>query len=394
MKPTKSNTFCHYPFKSLALKNWQKDKLGTPWVCCKMGDNNVDLGITPENLTPDQIFNHPRLEKLRYNALNNIQDEACVTCWKQEQKNNISKRLLSEGTGTTNLTTLDLTISNQCNLRCRMCNPGNSNQLMIDYKFFKDNDLFLDIQGATNFDFVASAPVDVRNSLQFKWLLQNTHKITTLEVSGGEPFYDKNLIHLLDKYIENNDAKNTTLHFHTNGTLFTEDLCNKLLQFKNNQHTISVDGVGKVYEYIRYPQSFSMLENSIKNYINIVNPSVLWFNLVLTAHNLFNLEEYKAWVDTFDVPTKHIVLSEVHSSTRGVSLKNLPVDILKQSKQKYSKTNIENLTTMIDDAIHNNIGNTKKLYQETILFDQSRNQRYEKYLDKNIVNVLKILDKH
>jgi hypothetical protein len=154
-----------------------------------------------------------------------------------------------------------------------------------------------------------------------------------------------------------------------------------------------VDGVGKVYEYIRYPQSFSMLENSIKTYINIVNPSVLWFNLVLTAHNLFNLEEYKAWVDTFDVPTKHIVLSEVHSSTRGVSLKNLPADILKQSKQKYSKTNIENLTTMIDDAIHNNIGNTKKLYQETILFDQSRNQRYEKYLDKNIVNVLKILDK-
>ena len=388
MQPTTSNTYCHYPFNSIALKDWTKEKIGRPWVCCKMGNSNVDLGIDAEELTPEQIFNHPRLEQLRHNALNNIKDDACTTCWNEEERNIVSSRLLSRGSNNTELTTLDLTISNQCNLRCRMCNPGNSNKLMIDYKFFKENDTLLDVQGATNFNFVPTAPLDVSKSLQFKWLLDNTNQITRLEASGGEPFYDKNLIKLLDQYIANNDAKNTTLHFHTNGTQFGSYLCMKLIKFKDNQHTISVDGVGKVYDYIRYPQDFTVLEQNIQRYISIVKPEVLWFNLVLTAHNLFNINEFKSWIDTLNVKTKDIVLSEVHSNTRGISLRQLPIEVLQTAKQKYKHTKIRTLTSMIDDAIENNIGNTNKLYKETVLFDQSRNQHYKDYLDQEMVEVL------
>ena len=100
--------------------------------------------------------------------------------------------------------------------------------------------------------------------------MENTNKIKVLKASGGEPFYDNKVIQLLQHYVKTGSAKNTMLIFHTNATQFNEENVAMLNQFKRNKHTFSIDGVGKTYEYIRYPAAFSETEESVKRYIKDV----------------------------------------------------------------------------------------------------------------------------
>jgi hypothetical protein len=56
---------------------------------------------------------------------------------------------------------------------------------------------------------------------------------------------------------------------------FNEENVEMLNQFKRNKHTFSIDGVGKTYEYIRYPAIFGETEESVKRYIKDVKNSTL-----------------------------------------------------------------------------------------------------------------------
>ena len=51
----------------------------------------------------------------------------------------------------------------------------------------------------------------------------------------------------------------------TNGTKFTNDFLDKILQFKQLRLRISVDGTKDVYEYIRYPFPWKVFNKSIEN---------------------------------------------------------------------------------------------------------------------------------
>ena len=157
MKAEITNTFCKHPFEALAAKNFTDNKLRAAWPCCMMG-NRTAGGKHVENklaildvdkLTPEEIFNHPRMDQLRKNAQNNVRDHACIVCWEQEDKGMTSFRLSAtedfteEARDNPKLTTLDVTVSSLCNLRCRMCSPQQSNSLFIDHKYFKENNIFI-----------------------------------------------------------------------------------------------------------------------------------------------------------------------------------------------------------------------------------------------------------
>jgi organic radical activating enzyme len=403
MKPERSNTFCYYPFKSLAIKDYNKDKLESAWPCCMMGDvQKVDIMKMGDisHLTPQEIFDHPRFEQLRYNSLNNIRDVACETCWKQEDRGIKSFRLFSNDERYTdiqpNLCTVDITTSNVCNLRCRMCTAGSSNSLMIDYDFFDKHQLLKDVKESTNYFFQSSMPKNITNSDQWSWLMDNTHKIQILKASGGEPFYDKKVIKLLEKYIETDAAKNTTLSFHTNATVFSKDVLDIIKHFKHNKHVFSIDGTDKVYEYIRYPATFEQLNNSIKMYQETVDYETLSFNIVLSAHNIMNLPEFFKWVHKID-PRSIVFTAEVYPAGRGIGLKRVPIRLLQKVKQQLNPFTlpvfgfadaVNNTKNMIDSAIEKNQENRKLMLKETEVFDKSRNQRYNDYLNKDLVDYL------
>lgn len=402
-----SKTYCKYPFKQIAIKDFQNDKLKSFWPCCMMG-NQIDdesmnrLGIENVHLlTPDEMYNHPRMTQLRNNLLNNVRDPACKVCWQQEEKGLKSFREFShddempEGDG---LSMIDLTASNICNLQCRMCTPSASHQLMKDYGYFEKNNLMSTVESTIK-RFHKSEVLRITESPQWDWLMNNTHQIKVIRASGGEPFYDNKVIQLLEKYVETGAAKNTILHFHTNATQFTDDVVKLLQEFKSNKHTFSVDGYGKIYEYVRYPATFEQLQTSISNYINKLTnyDPILNFTMVVNAYNVLNIQEYAFW--TYQLSDKpSVVYSECYPMDRGISLIHMPIRLLKVAKDRIihvlknspslNNIHLENLITQVDFAINNNKENKKKMLDEIMLFDLSRNQSYKDFLDPLLVEWL------
>lgn len=408
-------TYCRYPFTSLAIKNFNKNKLLTVWPCCIMGSeiaakgekqNYNRLGMQDVHLlTPQEIFDHPRMELLRSNLTSGVKDPACEVCWNQEDRGfarsprEYSYEDESHITYTPKLEEIDITVSNVCNLRCRMCNPTSSNLLMADYQYFTNNNLLDKADKAMGGRWWISTPHSTDQSPQWKWLIENTDKITTLKMSGGEPFYDTKVIELLEIYVKNGDAKNTTLVFHTNATQFTDQVVELLAKFKLNNHCLSIDGADRVYEYIRHPASFAELNASLNNYFSKVStrPEFTHLTLVASAYNILNIDKYNDWARTLDT-NAFLTYQEIYPMDRGVVLKHLPIYILEEAKkrvQPYLENNygdneerLRNLIAQIDNAIINNAENKQLMKDEMTVFDLSRNQSYRDYLDPMLVSWL------
>lgn len=401
-----SKTYCSQPFKEIAIKNFAGDKLQTFWPCCMMGNklypkedsNRLEI-VDAHLLTPQEMYDHPRMQQLRDNLSNDIRDPACVVCWHQEDRGLQSYRQFTTPIeGEPGLSTIDLTASNICNLRCRMCSPTASHQLMIDHQYFKQNGLLDRVDNVIR-RWIVSTPLETTDSKQWDWLMNNTHQITTLKASGGEPFYDNKVVQLLHRYVETGAAANTSLLFHTNATQFSDEIVNLLNQFKLNKHSFSIDGVDKVYNYIRYPGTFDDLQTSLLNYIHNVKNyhPILNFTVVLTAHNVLNVDDILTWAKTIS-PAISVHFQEVYPFNRGTSINNLSKELLDKARNQALKhlvrsngiedNEVANLIKQISNAIKDGEPNGALIKEECELFDLSRNQSYEDFLHPELVEWL------
>ena len=407
-----NETFCIYPFTSLALKHFNnKGALEAFWPCCMMGDpvegeqNTNRLEIeNAQDMTPEEMFNHPRMQLLRDNLLNGVKDTACSVCWKKEEKgirsfreisiDGLTKEKKAQAVKNPRIQEIDISISNQCNLRCRMCAPSLSNSLGIDHDYFKKNDMLNEVIEVTGWWNTVSYTYRIDESDTWRWLLDNTKQLSTVKMSGGEPFFNKHVINFIDKCIEDGTSKTLDLTFRTNGTKFNDELMEKLVKFKSNSHDISVDGYGKSYEYIRYPAKFEDLDNSLKLYKKYIKKPMRLIYIV-SIHNVMDIPEFVKWAMSIDNRVE-LLFTKIYSSERGVALSQLSTKLLNKAKEQLLpfidspvKNSISTVIAQIDDAILNNRENRELTLRETLIFDKSRNQTFEDYLHKDIVSWLK-----
>ena len=414
------NTICRRPFTSLAVRHYDSQgNAVAAWPCCMMGNastreveagshrlNKMDFDLEElKNLNPDELFFHQKFVELRNDLKSGVRHKACEVCWDQEDRGLVSFRQFSGIEKTLDekvyenpkLKTIDMAINNLCNLACRMCSPGSSSLLMKDYNYFKKHNLHKKAESVIGrWSDANPGTFRLKNVKHWRWLIENIGNFDklNLRISGGEPFYNDDVINFLDQCIANGHSDKLVLEFHTNGTLFDEKMIERVKHFEN-QLNLSIDGCGKVYEYIRYPATWEQLDSSIRMHMKHVDQKPGYqVNFVVMITNLFNVVDFIHW--TMSLPsTTFISFSEVHHHTRGVSIRNLPIHILEEAKNKILSyncprhVNLSNLISYIDDSIVNNTENKAKAYDEITLFDLSRNQKFEDYLDETIVSWLK-----
>lgn len=409
------DTICKYPFNNIAIKEYDSTgQLRSFWPCCMMGNqtledlrrgnrdsvklaNDDDLSM----LNPEEIFNHTGMESLRNNLLNGVRDPACNICWEQEDRDILSFRQISNQNQDVNsyvknkkLRVIDMSINNHCNLRCRMCTPSASSLLMLDHNYFVENNLMDRVsKSAERWTDSKLGSFKLKTNKQWQWIVNNTDKFEVLRLSGGEPFYNSSVLEFIDKAISDGTSENITLEFHTNATLFNDELIEKLSHFQNNLN-FSIDGTGKVYEFIRYPATWQQLDTSVRSYMAKIPQKFYNIANIMMISNVFNLPEFIAWLDSLPGEMS-VSYAEVHSQTRGMSLINLSKDLLEQAYAEveaagraHPRIMVDNALNIIQDSINNNVGDKNKALEELKIFDMSRDQNYKDYLDTRIVKWL------
>lgn len=426
--PTKENTMCWYPFIQLAMKDWKHHKVGPITPCCNMvrpdDHDPLKVGPTDVNSTVSDLWNHPRMNKLRDNLKQGIKDEACKVCWEMEEKTGKSYRLdsyqhdelLHPVVEDPVLKMYDLRLGDACNLRCRMCDPANSNQLRIDAQMFKqrgfdyqnwplDQKKHTDENSQHKTYYEPNADFEIWQDLK-----HNLKKISSLKATGGETLVSRSFIELMDYAIQNDYAKNISLDITTNATKFTKQNLERFSKFRKCEFTFSIDGINRVYEYIRYPAKFSDIDKSLHNYLSNqnINNDKNFVNFVMQSYNILDIR------NTFEYFTElcnryekklnfHVDL--VFPIGRPTDICWLPKDILKQARDDLRGidkntwnhgtiySNIEKAVNYIDYCIDQNIDlqksheKLKQSLEETKQFDMNRNQHYKDFLPDQLVQM-------
>ena len=269
------NVTCISPWYELRI-----DANGSMRCCHYIRQNETEKS----NLSFLDWFNHGNQPTvLRNNIINGVESSACSACYYNEKNKLISHRMQRNiqaavyhgeyfkeslmqspaynrmnGDKTIYPAFMHITLSNLCNMKCRMCFPAYSSQLADAYKkinwMSKDEPTLLDWT------------VDDNKWNEFLELVKNNNRLMALHFMGGEPLYHKKFYEFIDWCIDNNKT-DFHLTFVSNGTIFKESLVNKLKHFKSIQIEISIENMHETNDYIRMGSDYKTIQENILKFV-------------------------------------------------------------------------------------------------------------------------------
>jgi sulfatase maturation enzyme AslB (radical SAM superfamily) len=392
-------TFCTYPFFQITMKTLDDQGYPSSYApCCNSmrPENGHHLFDTPaETINPQEFFNSEGMTQLRSDLLNGIKSPICNACWETEDAGLNSHRQIDWLPGDVELDTVNPTLqvidtmaSRKCNLRCIMCNPGSSDSLDKDLAYFMANsikkkewsDHLLNMENGITDVVHKELPI-------IEWCTKHYDQIKGFKISGGEPFMDpsfkKMIIELTDKY----DHIPMTLDITTNGTKITKDMLSRLSKFKKILLTLSIDGTGGSYEYIRFPYKYTQIQKRIHEYMTYPDLDIEGsINLVVNSLNVLCATDLVRWLGRYPNITS-INAADMHPEDNPLNLKHLSVDVLQEAANRLIPIGEshsafkENYLERILYAIDENDENKERLLNELKMFDGSRGVSHKDYLD-------------
>ena len=192
---------------------------------------------------------------------------------------------------------------NVCNFGCRFCSSEDSNQLYeVDYKL-KSNKTTTYEQYLKTFDSYKNS---FKKDSDF-WTVMNdwSGNIDHYALYGGEPFVNKPLFDMLDSNYRKGHSAKQDLYVSTNTSVWSEKYIEILKSFKSVSIGMSIDGIDKHFEYIRYPGKWDKISDNISKFADL-RSSMPNFELKVAAtcnpFNIFYLDELCDYFKAFDIP--------------------------------------------------------------------------------------------
>lgn len=325
---------CLFAFNHVEINN-----NGDYRVCCR----SPVLTNRSKYSNVEEYWNGEEMTSLRKDMLANRENKICSGCYSKENSGKISFRQqinswlpydipfynileslnVDNETGISsinNLRSIDIRISNLCNLTCKMCNPYFSTRWAADWKYIRKDD---------RYDSYLKNPLSRLNDDElksiFKIMSPNLKRIT---MSGGEPLIEPKSMEILD-YLQPY-AKNIHLNIVTNGSKikYLENLNEKLAKFRSVILLLSADGYKDYYDYIRFPAKWNEFENFSNTIINFDNPNVtIKFKVLIQIYNFPIIKDTITYlIDNFN---KRLDVNFLEYP-RIISLYNLPLDLRKK----------------------------------------------------------------
>ena len=292
----------------------------------------VGLDVSPQgNFKPCCKFEYPisdnldgylkshELQQLKRDFENGLQPAGCRRCWEDESVGIASKRQMDfEHTfggvmpDLSELKIVSMPFGNTCNLACRTCSSIASSRWYQETKKLQKEIAGIPIYTHKKFykdrEFMDRVAELSNNALLF-------------EFPGGEPFLTGIDEHL--HFLEGIANPNMKLHYTTNGTVMPQPEFWKLWKrFKHVNIQISIDGIGKHFEYNRWPAVWEECYHNIKQYQQHKTDNIqLSISHTVSIFTVMYLPEFLSWCDHEGLPSPYLGMV---SNPAHYSIKALP----------------------------------------------------------------------
>ena len=305
---TDSKTFCMHPFTGLATR-----EDGAIKACCR----GHPVGNIAENKL-EEIWNNDSMKRIRRQVLNNERPKECEPCFNLEDQGveslrlrhirgkipearinlypNALEKLKDDFSMPFEIPTIELKINNLCNLKCRMCHPGDSTSWndwdQVEEFYKKENNIIYHLVEQNNLKNKPYLDKFQDNSEWWASLERLVPYFRRVEFAGGEPLMDPQhykILEMLSPY-----GNQIEIKYATNlSTLGKSDrtIWQYWPNFKSIAVNVSIDGIGDTYEYIRGNASWSELVNNIKQVQTIPNISRIVGAVTVQVSNILILDK-------------------------------------------------------------------------------------------------------
>ena len=365
-------TFCHAPWSNLEIL-----PTGEILPCCKFESQSYSQTFNIQHHTIDDYRKSAMLSTIKQQFQTGHWPTGCDRCRIEEQSGIESKRQLdytrwqhhynNYDLGSDDLLTVSLALGNTCNLKCIICGPAASSKWIKEYK---------DVYGI-QVQNIENVRKDLINSIT-----SIAPDLIHIDMHGGEPMLSSIEQHqaLLDHYIHTGQAKNISIHYTTNATIFPDQSwLNKWKNFAEIDLQLSIDGVANRYEYLRYPADWSTLNQHADQYLKLQQQQSnikLSVAHAVSAFNIFYIEEFVTWCRQKGLPRPW--MGKVHT----------PAWLRPSVWPEPAKGSIVNKlqSSIIEDV--RTWANLMQNTDDTNLFDQFKQfvQRHDQYRNLNFKN--------
>ena len=370
-----NKSFCIFPFIEL-LTNHRVDGFTT--VCCRSTTPVAHISEITDWQT------NKNYQEIRNKMLNGVKiPDYCSSCYELESKNILSARQQEtvEWANRLNLKSLrdldkithpsyyEIRPSNICNLQCRMCDPTVSHLIGREYK---------------KINLVPELPPKERSDFS----IVNFTNLKKLYVAGGEPTAMTEFYNFLDLCIQQNK---TDFEFviNTNATKLSNRFKKQLKEFSNIQFIVSLEGIGSLNHYIRWPSKWDTIVENMK-YLR-KNGHFITTNTTLSIYNVLGLYDLLKFFDDnfpgmlvhcFFCKSKDDILSGLRFPDSVLALEKLsPIKELNCYKNdRLLKSFIDGIITHYQSIPEIDLDRLKLFFEFNDKLDRSRDIKLDDYI--------------
>lgn len=280
---------------------------------------------------------------LQTELLNHDSVIGCAKCDQEERlgksslRSKLIERYSEDSLGDSQLHCLEISLSNRCNMACRICNSSNSRlwEKLYNNSFWQDgvaDELSVPRQ---QLDGEKKAKVD-RWHIDLKCLeslpLRNLKRIKIL---GGEPFLDPmHLPFLIWLQARVDRWEELQIEYHTNGSSLPPlEVVPFWQKCRSLRIALSIDAVGSLNEYMRVYSSWSQISKIVPQLhqllkVHEVNVQFV-VHSVLTSLTGLQFGKLIQWVyeDGFNLGQTLLFTFDICNSPRYLHPSNLPLEL-------------------------------------------------------------------
>jgi molybdenum cofactor biosynthesis enzyme MoaA len=374
------------------------DVRGLYSACCNGSFNENSKHIS--KLTAEQWFYSLEMQELRSDMLNGNRNKMCNHCWEKDDMGIRSPRLTHREIwkwhnidyANPKPMYFDLKPSNHCNLACIFCTSSSSDKIIKITESLSEDDKPSRWAGSLEAVKKREA-LGTFDPTVVDYIKNNIRDLKLIKFTGGEPFLSKEVLDILKIISEENPE--CELKITTNGTVITKDFFPVLEKIKKISIKFSIDAVGELYSYIRFPSKWNQFQKRIEMAMNNLPNVNFNVNCLITNMNLEQLPKIIKWYKELEskyTNLKFIILDpNMTPNNNESSLHMMDPVVLKNLKNKLEQYDWDlncktekQMSTVVFKKIDDCIRNT--LYSKEIV--RKEFNRQNKIRKLNIQDVL------